>query len=439
MKVRKRDMALISFLVIPCFNFIIEEMLYRDTVNSYVVCTTLMLLFLIIPIFLSGRISKNINNLNYSWVLYLIAVLLSLSRRSVTTPLLFDALIIIFTIINIIIARKAVLDLKVGISFLYSVGIINCIAVFIQFVLKDNYNNIYWNLFSKSWHEYVQKYYGRGYFTGLQAVPGHAAGFIIFSIGILASGIFLRSYATRKKQNLWSYIALIMLFIALLLTGKKGVLVSGIIAIAFIAAILTLEKKQGIKLIALMIGMIIAYYIIKYYSLKYANIPIFYRLSQFFVAMSEGNEGVLTTGRNYLYAYAIEQWSKHKWFGIGWRAFRDYTVAVYNYPSKHDVNLDYLQFLCESGIVGFIFIMIPIVITLRKTILVLKKILKNSVSFDEKKIVLSASFIQFYTVIYAFFEIPFYDKVFFGIYAFSCIVIHSAYKAYSKREILMRY
>lgn len=439
MKVRKNDLAVIFFLITPCFNFIFEEILYRDTVNSYVFCAACMAMLLSLSIFFVGKISKNINNLNGVWALYLVAVFLSLFQRSITISLLFDVLIIAITVICVVIFRMKISDLKVGTRLLYFVGIINCGAVLIQFVFKDYFNDAYWNLLSTSWHEYAEKYFDRGYFSGLQSVPGHAAGYIIFAIGLLVSKIVLRRYSKRKKHNLRLYIVLAILFVALLLTGKKGVLFAGAIAIVLMAAILMMEKKQVIKLIALLLGIIVIYNLLKYYSLKYANVPIFYRLNQFFVAMSEGNEGVLTTGRNYLYSYAMEQWSTHKWFGIGWRAFRDYTVTVYNYPSKHDVNLDYLQFLCETGLVGFILIIIPIVITLRKTILLLRKLLKNSAPDDEKKIILYASFIQFYTLIYAFFEIPFYDKMFFGIYAFSCIVIQSAYKAYTKKEIVMRH
>lgn len=153
--------------------------------------------------------------------------------------------------------------------------------------------------------------------------------------------------------------------------------------------------------------------------------------------MEEGNAGVLTTGRNYLYEYAIDLWREHKLFGIGWRVFRDYTTAAYGYDTKHDVNLDYLQMLCECGIVGFILMITPILITLRRTVYLARNTLKFDLSFDNKLTITVACFIQFFTLIYAFFEIPFYDRTFFVVYAFSCMIVNSAYQQTKMQKLIV--
>ena len=93
----------------------------------------------------------------------------------------------------------------------------------------------------------------------------------------------------------------------------------------------------------------------------------------------------------------------------------------------HEVNCDYLQWLCETGIVGFIIFIIPVLVTLYRTIYILRKLLKRIVSSEELWTVLLACYIQLFTYLYAFVEIPFYDIVLFTMYVISTIVINSMF------------
>ncbi|MBR4289530.1 MAG: O-antigen ligase family protein [Oscillospiraceae bacterium] len=70
----------------------------------------------------------------------------------------------------------------------------------------------------------------------------------------------------------------------------------------------------------------------------------------------------LTSGRLILWKQALQLFKEKPVFGIGWEQFM--TQNTY----EHEVHNTYLQWLCESGIVGFILLMIPTMLMYAMTI-----------------------------------------------------------------------
>ena len=79
------------------------------------------------------------------------------------------------------------------------------------------------------------------------------------------------------------------------------------------------------------------------------------------------------------------------------------------------------------GVVGFVVNMIPVIITVYQTVFVSRRVLKKMRRNGEKWILLFAVFVQIFTLIYAFVEVPFYDIYFFAMYMLSCMVINGVY------------
>ena len=71
--------------------------------------------------------------------------------------------------------------------------------------------------------------------------------------------------------------------------------------------------------------------------------------------------------------------------------------------------------------------MIPIIVTVYQTVFVSRRVLRKMRSNGEKWILLFAIFVQIYTLIYAFIEVPLYDVYFFAMYMLSCMVINGVY------------
>ena len=69
----------------------------------------------------------------------------------------------------------------------------------------------------------------------------------------------------------------------------------------------------------------------------------------------------------------------------------------------------------------------PIIYSLWQTIICWKRILKDNTSAYENWIVLFAIFVQLFIVLYAFFEVPFYNIMYFTIYILSGVIINTYY------------
>lgn len=437
MKLKIKDLGIFCFLITSCFTFILENMIYSGSSNSYFVTIGAMLFFLLASVLILGKNVKGIINYSWMWGLYLVTVVVSLSRRSFLKSALCDVMIILVVLLGVMVINQSTERFKVGINFLCVMGLINSFFVFLQFFMGEAYNKIYWSLLTEKWKEYAEHYWDQGYYMGLQAVPGHAAGAIMFSLGIIACYILLLKYERRRiPYKGICFFSLIGMTLAILLTGKKGIFLSGVLALIILFITFLAQKKQWIRLLLFLLATVVGYNVFRWYVMQHTDVAFLYRFSKFFLAIEEGNKYSITTGRNYLYGYAIELWKGHKFFGNGWRTFRDYSMYLYGYDSKHDVNLDYLQMLCECGIIGFAMIMIPVITTLFRTIKLERNILKIKMKFSAKFTIMVAGFIQFFTLIYAFFEIPFYDRTFFIVYAFSCIIINNAYREYGKKGMI---
>lgn len=438
MKLKMKDLGIICFLITSCFTFILENMIFKGDANSYIVSMSIMLFSLFCAILINGREVKGIIEYSWTWGFYIAVVSVSLIRRSFAVSAMCDVLVIIFVLVCVITFKRKTEDFKCGIKFLYVIGIVNAFAVLLQFVLGDAFNNVYWSLLTDKWKDYSELYFNMGYYMGIQSVPGHAAGAIIYTIGISVCLLLLAKYQKRIiRFKAIYFVGIGVLALAVLLTGKKGSIVAGMLAIVILFITLLMQKKQWIRMLIFLLMSFLGVIVFRWYALSHSEVTFFARFAKFFIAIEEGNVVGVTTGRNYLYGYAIELFKKHVLLGNGWRTFRDYTVSMYGYDSKHDVNFDYLQMLCEFGIVGFVFIMIPVLITLIRTIKLERSILLMDISFAAKFAIIVAGFIQLFTLIYAFFEIPFYDRTFFVVYAFSCIIINNAYREYCKKGMVV--
>ena len=87
--------------------------------------------------------------------------------------------------------------------------------------------------------------------------------------------------------------------------------------------------------------------------------------------ITEQTANQLTSGRTELWEKAWELFKEKPIFGIGWEQFMN------NNTFNHEVHNTYLQWLCESGVVGFVLLMTPTMfmyaMTFKRTIRYRKK------------------------------------------------------------------
>ena len=370
------------------------------------------------------RLSKS----SLIWLLYILAIIMSYTINKTAVRWGLYYLKLYFSVILCTIFIKCNYSVfKTGISFLIAAGAGNAFMVMIHFFLDEAYNKIYFPFLQHNGSlTTAGTYYRRGYYFGLNYKPHETAGIIIFSMAAL----FIWGLVQTNSKKKFIYLLPCSMLIPLLLTGKKGAFVCMFAAVMLIVFLWYLLKKQEKKMILTLLGVTTLLIIFVCYILTHLDNPLFYRFAAFFINLSQGKS--VDAGRGSLRNAAWQLWKENKLFGVGWFRYNGYTVSRFGFSSSHSVNLDYLQFLCEAGILGFSLMITPIVVMLRKTVLVCKKVLRTVTVKQTQWIILFAVFVQIFTVLYAFIEVPFYNFMYFTIYMFSCMIIN--YTLYNQTE-----
>ena len=229
---------------------------------------------------------------------------------------------------------------------------------------------------------------------------------------ILASGVFITAMGiqNRRGESMATVIALVFMFLV------STYLRYGIIRMK------RLKQVSGIIILGV-IGITILY-----------SVGIFDRIVETFVQLGQGSSSGIETagnGRMELWREALIQFGKSPLLGIGWNRFRD--AFSYNGAKKINVHNDYLQLLCETGMVGFALIVIPIVYLWFKTFQ------RCCVLFDdkvcgyerEKRYALVAYGIQNFFIVLHFIDPCLYKLLFWPIYAYSIILYRMSLDDYA--------
>lgn len=354
------------------------------------------------------------------WLIYCASILFSVYTTDSTINIWGRALIMVTLTLYAVLGDHKRIDFHKVIRLLILIALVHAALIMVQYVLKDIFNNLYFPLLTENAAASAQTYFDRGYFFGVHYSPHEVAGILAFAIAAL----LLRSLSGHKNIRI-SFVLALVLMVPLLLTGKKGVLglaVAAFVAVMTIRLICSRQWKKLAFIFAALAALGVA--VLVYIWLNPDNV-IFRRITQFFVKLVNGE--AVGSGRDRLYHFALRAWRTNKPFGIGWYHFIGMSTTVFGYATPHHVNHDYLQWLCELGVMGFTLNMIPVLVTLYQTVYVCVKLVNQITCPNEKWVVLFAVWVQFYTLAYAFVEVPFYDIYFFAMYMLSCLIIHGVY------------
>ncbi len=358
------------------------------------------------------------------WLIYCASIILSVLIGGGGFNIWGRALIFVLIVLYAVLADHETVDLSKAIKLLIALSLFYAFFIFLQYLFTEGFNELYFPLLSDTTRQRAQLYSRRGYYFGLHTSPHEVAGILAFAIAALLLRMLLIG---KDKKGLKLLIPVIALVVALFLTGKKGVLLAFIGALIVTAVMMYASKKQWKKAL-IVIGVSALILIVALVIVRSApDNALFYRLNRFIDQILSGQS--VGSDRMLLYQHAIDAWKEHKLFGIGWYQFVALSTAELGYSVAHQVNLDYLQWLCETGIVGLILNLIPVLFTLCQALIIGVKGLGNIQDEKKKWTVLFAIFVQIFTVVYAFVEIPFYDVYFFGAYMLSCMIINGVYAA----------
>lgn len=180
------------------------------------------------------------------------------------------------------------------------------------------------------------------------------------TIGFL---VLFGMYIQKDKKQAKDKLTIAIVYLAMIITGKRGTLIFGTlsaIAIYFIANKEKISKKvfKGLSLCFILIVLLI------FLSSVIPNISMVY--NRIF------NSNDILNGRENLYGLAWTIFKENPILGIGWGNFKYYYSNFYNTAEQLNAHNIYLQLLCELGIIGAGIIIGFMIYTVYKTFIMLK-------------------------------------------------------------------
>lgn len=291
--------------------------------------------------------------------------------------------------------------LKIVIAF----ALFYAASVWVQLLLPSVYN-IYLSLLQPDIAFKIKGFRSSGgSLTGFTTNPGFAAGHMIS--GLIA---FIALYLSKRLKKKAIHIAeVVLMFSGLIMTGKRGPLLSFVFA-SLVCYLLISDKKKRFWVINVMLfSVVFIIPLLFIFSGPLSSIPVFARVMETINGIMNGED--ITNGRSKLYAYAVQKFIENPIFGIGWGQFKVMVVGAVTFETELDVHNIYLQLLCETGIVGAVAAITPMIVFLVMTIkLVLKSRKLNIPLFSaDKQVLLYSLGYQLFFLTYGITGNPFYD------------------------------
>lgn len=247
------------------------------------------------------------------------------------------------------------------------------VAMFtIFFSLFENiYQTTIYPLLGEKRKEYADLTSTHGYGVSLGGVT-YTAYIMIMGIAVINGNVISHSKQSGKAY-IWQLLLSGIILVALVVLGRKGELVSMVLAFVSIWAMNGLLKKGKVKkssFIVVSVVLIVLVLALQYLVPVLFNAGLMDRYISFFNNYSSGQD--VTSGRVQLWKWGWELFCQHPIFGAGLDSYSKYipesariTGSGTQILSPHIV---YLHILCEYGIVGFFLLIIPMGYILIKTL-----------------------------------------------------------------------
>lgn len=252
---------------------------------------------------------------------------------------------------------------------------------------------------------------------------------IMLCISIIVLFILNKDFSIINNRKCIIYV--MVLLVAQFLVGRRGELIALLITI-LILYILSNEKDIRKKVKRLLIVLFVLFIggLVVNVLIKNGYLSRLAKMNEQILSGVDSYDDLngLSTNRINLWMMAIETFKTSPIFGIGLGRFR----SDINLDTSINVHNTYLQFLCESGIVGFVLLVIPIAILYIDTYKTFRKYFKCKNLKKSIKVSIGISFcIQTYFGILNFIDPAFYKSFYSFVYAISIILLE-----FSKKEFM---
>lgn len=381
---------------------------------------------IILAVFLQkGRIYKR--TLSFIWVIWILAYpILDYCIRGESTVEIFRVANYLVVAFFLLFAdEKYENTISVAIKGAKIIAWFECIGVFMESLFNRLYVMIAWRLLG-GWTV--------GY-SGMGFSPDPTVACFILTIGF---AIYFSEmiFAKTRKNKIKNIIILMILFVAIVATGKRSFLIATAVAVIleylFFASGKSLNNLiKAIFIIIILVGLVSGLAFFFYYLGSDNGLG---RLGASIIGIFNGED--VSSMRSTWIEFMDEWRQDNVIFGIGWESFKNriYSTGYADkVPNGHNV---YAQILCEEGYIGFIVFVLIGIYSLSiavKNLFYYQKVKLNK----ELELSYGAFFIIIIFYIYCYFGNAVYDSfiyMFFYIAILMVAILQNKRKQIKKNE-----
>ena len=222
-------------------------------------------------------------------------------------------------------------------------------------------------------------------------------------------------------------LSLAFLALAMVVLGRRGELLAALVAIALLVLALCSRRKRRIILAAGSAAAVLAVVLILVFLPQLGQISF---LSRYVETVEQILSGVdFTSGRGPLLALAVTGFLSKPIFGLGWGQYIQLSAQLGMCDTDGNLIEDchniYLQFLCETGVVGAVLLLIPIGYLLITACRMLRHA-KAAGDPDALRFASLSFLIQFFLLFLGLYDPSFQKLVFWCFYALALLFLNAA-------------
>lgn len=374
------EAALFLLVLDGLWGFVFTRTIYASNTMNYISFISLLILFVII--YQKYKFGKN-TSLSIIWTPFLLLVMGGYFFRFTLEH--FTYWFICF--VMVVIASVAPFYKAIPAKLFFWSGIFAAIGIMIQLFFPSFYYSKIAGVFL---NDRAEGWAGNSGYAGFTFQLGTTACILIYAEIFL---LYLKDIILNKLvryKYLYNFLV-VFLIICIFLTGKRTI---SIIALLLPFIVYYASKKMSSKkFLFILLIMVVAIGSFQYFINNLSEFSDNILLRRFVSTYKDADTGEdITSGRTYLYELALKAFNENPLFGVGVGRFKEYTGA------DTEVHNTYLQVLCEQGILGFAFFIIPIIYCFIFTWRILRKVGENNFYFNYLKLSFA---LQFFYISYA--------------------------------------
>lgn len=203
--------------------------------------------------------------------------------------------------------------------------------------------------------------------------------YILTLCGLICFNLLL-SYKEKLKFRWLYWICIAISVVGMLFVNRKSELLAyatGLIFCFFMHMGSSTWREKKRILIAMIVLVILGVTGVSYLAkTEYMERYAVFAERLINIIQGTGVQKDITSGRTILWQIALSFFKDNPVFGIGWGHFKEYIPAFMG--DLNNVHNNYIQLLCETGVVGFLLVMVPMILIFRETIRLIRVNKKKS-------------------------------------------------------------